>query len=293
MSIEPGGLRYVEISGALGDLSCRCALVPVLPAPVYQDALVDATGLLPALTTLKEEVGISPVPVSLGLPPRDVLLRVVELPPMELEEARAAIGFEFERHFPFPASEATYDLAPVEFPGSEGRFLLLVAASRRKSVEVLVDVASKGGLNLSALEPANLATFRAVCGPEGGKGGFMVLILGEETSQLVVAYKDNGILFRTLLFGLKSSPVEELASDLTREITSTATYIGGTFRGLKVEVLIINGGGEDVASAIQDKVSLPVALTTGVWDVWDIKPPKSLTEDGWEAAIGLAVRGLL
>jgi len=109
--------------------------------------------------------------------------------------------------------------------------VLFVAASRRRSVEALMDVAFKGGLNLSALEPANLAAFRAVCGPKSGKGSFMALILGEETSQLVVAYKDNGVLFRTLLFGLKSSPVEELASALAREITSTTTYVGGTLKG--------------------------------------------------------------
>jgi len=293
MAIQPEGLHYVEISGALGDLSCRFAFVEVSPPAVRQDALADMNGLLPAMTTLSGEIGGFRVPVSLGVPPLDCLTRTIEFPPMELEEARAAMGFEFERHFPFPASEAIYDLAPVELPGREGRFVLFVAASRRSSVEALMDVALKGGLNLSALEPANLAAFRAVCGPKSGEGSFMALILGEETSQLVVAYKDNGVLFRTLLFGLKSSPVEELSSALAREITSTTTYVGGSFKGLRVEALIMSGGGQDIASAIQDRVNLPVALTTGVWDTWGIKPPEDYTRDGWEVAIGLAVRDLL
>lgn len=293
LAIQAEGLRYAEISGALGNLNCHSAFIEISPPAVRQDALADAAGLLSAMATLRGEIGGFRVPVSLGLPPRDVLLRTVELPPMELEEARSAMAFEFERHFPFPASEAIYDLAPVELPGRDGRFVLLVAASRRKNIKALVDVASKVGLNLSALEPANIAAFRAICGPEGGKGSFMALILGEETSQLMVTYKDNGVLFRTLLFGLKNSPVEELASALAREIASTITYVGETFKGLKVEVLIVSGGGEDMVGTIQDKVNLPVTLATDAWGLWGIKALKGPTGDGWEAAIGLAVRDLL
>lgn len=292
MSIEPGSLRYVEISGALGDLSCRCALIPVLPTPVYQDALVDVTGLLPAVAALKGEVGNFPVPVSLGVPSRDCFTRTVELPPMELEEARAAMAFEFERHFPFPASEATYDLAPVELPGTEGRSAFLVAASGRKSVETFINLASEASLPLQALEPANLAAFRAVSGPTGSKGGFMVLIFGEETTQLVVAYKDNGVLFRTLLFSLRSFHLSELASALSREITSTLVYVRKIFKELSVDVLVVCGAEKDVATAVQEEISLPVVLLTDTWEVWGIKPPKGLNRDGWETAIGLAVRDL-
>ncbi len=212
---------------------------------------------------------------------------------MELEEARAAMAFEFERHFPFPASEATYDLAPVELPGTEGRSAFLVAASGRKSVETFINLASEASLPLQALEPANLAAFRAVSGPTGSKGGFMVLIFGEETTQLVVAYKDNGVLFRTLLFSLRSFHLSELASALSREITSTLVYVRKIFKELSVDVLVVCGAEKDVATAVQEEVSLPVVLLTDTWEVWGIKPPKGLNRGGWETAIGLAVRDLL
>jgi len=293
MAIQPEGLHYVEISGALGDLSCRFAFVEVSPPAIRQDALADMTGLLPAMATLSEEIGGFRVPVSLGVPSLDCLTRTIEFPPMELEEARAAMGFEFERHFPFPASEAIYDLALVELPGTEGRSAFLVAASGRKSVETFINLASEAGLPLQALEPANLAAFRAVSGPTGSKGGFMVLIFGEETTQLVVAYKDNGVLFRTLLFSLRSFHLSELASALSREITSTLVYVRKIFKELSVDVLVVCGAEKDVATAVQEEVSLPVVLLTDTWEVWGIKPPKGLNRDGWETAIGLAVRDLL
>lgn len=292
ISVDSIGLRYVEISGTSGSLSCRCVLIPVSPPPVCRDLLVDETGLLPAFAALKKKVGGFSASVSLGLPSRDCFMRAIELPPMELEEARSVIGFEFEKHFPFPASEATYDLTPIELPGSEGRFVFLVAASRRKSIETLIDVASKVGLDPSVLEPANLAAFRAVCGPRGGKGRFMALILGEEASQLVIAYKNNGIFFRTLLLGLRSLSPGALVLALTEEIMSVMDYARSIFRGLGVEVLTVSGGGIGMAAALEEEVALPV-VSIDVWESWKLKAPEGSDRDGWEAAIGLAVRDLL
>ncbi len=293
ISVDSIGLRYMELSGTLGKLSCRYALIPVFPPPVCQDLLVDATGLLPAIAALKKEIGGFSAPVSLGLPSRDCCMRAIELPPMKLEEARAAMAFELEGHFRFSASEATYDMAPVELPGSEGRSVFLVAASRRKTVEVLMDLASKGDLPLQALEPANLAAFRAVLGPAESKGGFMALILERETAQLMVAYNDNGIFFRTLPFSFKNFPLLEGVSALAKEVASTVTGMERMFKELKVKALVLYGASNEAACAIQEGVKLPVALLPDAWEAWGISPPKGLTKSGWEVAIGLAARDLL
>ncbi|HOA77799.1 MAG TPA: pilus assembly protein PilM [Thermosynergistes sp.] len=291
LAIDSDGLRYVEVSKRAQ--GARCVFVPSSAPLVRQEMLADASGLSKALEALKEKLSSFRLPLFLGVPPRDVMMRVVQLPIMDIEDARSALVYEFDKYFPFAVSDATYDVAPVDVPESaSGQMNILVAASRRNVIDNLTKAAVGAGVDLAALEPANLAAFRAVCGPNPSpKGGLLALILGREGTQLVAAYKDNGLLFRTLLAGLESLSSEELVSALAREVTTTMAYVRSTLKGLEAEVLIISGGGREVAGALEEVLGLPVCLVD-VWEMWGFEAPRDASKDGWEAAIGLAVRDL-
>ena len=82
LSIEGDGLRYLEIERRGGVFRVLSNLIqPLPPGTVQQELLGDPTKLLSALEELRARRGRGFIlPVYVGLPSRDVMLRVVELP---------------------------------------------------------------------------------------------------------------------------------------------------------------------------------------------------------------------
>ncbi|HRV72226.1 MAG TPA: pilus assembly protein PilM, partial [Thermovirgaceae bacterium] len=142
-------MKYVEVEGKPGDLSvARSAESIVEGLAVDQEMISDTQSLESLLFGIREALGGSWAPsVTIGMPSRDVLLRIVEMPPMEIEDAREALKWDFDKYFPFPYSEATFDLGVVATPGDAEREnqKYIVAAARLHIVQSLLDIARRAG----------------------------------------------------------------------------------------------------------------------------------------------------
>lgn len=261
--------------------------------------IADSQSLESQLLSIKDMLGgVWPRSVVIGIPSRDVLLRIVEMPPMEVDDAREALKWDFDKYFPFPYGEATFDLGIIATPGDADREnqKYIVAAARMYVVQSLLDIARKVGIKAEAVEPVNVALFRCARGliPRPSVGS-MVVSVGRNSSQIVVGFEDNGILYRTLLVGGEtSSGSGESFAAVAREVSSTFTYLGSQFREMKVEEIILGGDYSDDQSlkdSIESVASIPVVVSDP-WSTWGIRgAPEQST--GWESSIGLAVRSLL
>jgi type IV pilus assembly protein PilM len=292
-------VQYVSIHPGAEALKVEKCLEMSLELPPSQtDVYSDPVTLEANLLRLKEQIGGRWAPsVAVGIQSRDVLIRVVSMPRMDLADARDAFRFEFDKYFPFPPQEAVYDLAEVDFPdeGEKGSMQVLVAASRLRPVETLTEVAQKVGMRLSAVEPSAVAFFRAVLGRDGpGVDGLLSVLAGIENSLIVVGYKDNGILFRNVghAFG-GDHPSGEQVALLARDIYSTLSFAGSQFRGVRIDRIMMAGYGANapgVAEGIRAVAGLPVE-PVDVWSLWGIEraPERRF---GYEVALGLALRDL-
>lgn len=290
----------MEIEGKAGDLSLgRSAEARFESVAVEQEMIADIQSLESQLLVIKDTLGGNWAhSVVMGIPSRDVLLRIVEMPPMETEDAREALKWDFDKYFPFPYAEATFDLGVIDTPGDADRESqkYIVAAARMHVVQALLDIARRVGIRAEAVEPVNVALFRCARGmiPVPAEGS-MVVSVGRNSSQIVVGYKDNGILYRTLLVGGEaSSGSGESFAAVAREVASTFTYLGSQFREMKVDEIILGGDYADDQSlkdAIESVASSPV-LISDPWSTWGIRGAPEHSA-GWESSIGLAVRGLL
>ncbi|MGH7358069.1 MAG: PilN domain-containing protein, partial [Candidatus Rokuibacteriota bacterium] len=71
-----------------------------------------------------------------GLPRRAVIAKVVELPPVPGTDLRRMVGFELERHLPFPPSDAVFDFEVLDAGPDRPVRVLLVAVERRSHERV-------------------------------------------------------------------------------------------------------------------------------------------------------------
>ena len=298
ISLESDGLRYLELSGTEGSLRCeRSALSAPLAGALKQDMIGDLEILSRSLAQLRDEAGHFASPLALGMPSRDVLIRLVEMPPLSLDDAREALRWEFDKHFLFPVTDAAYDVAPLELPGNgdEEKVHFLAVACRLGLAEGLLGAVEGLGLEVSALEPLNLAAFRAGLGPiDRFDRGHLQVHVASDTSDIMLGYRDGGILFRTVMVG-HSGGTEALLS-LAREVTATQSFARSRFRDLSIEEIIVTGKGVDdetFLSEIKGDGVLPVThIPLGtLWGI-ECRRDRDPLCDGWEASVGLCLRSL-
>lgn len=123
----------------------------------------------------------------------------------------------------------------------------------------------------------------------------MVVSVGRNSSQIVVGFEDNGILYRTLLVGGEASSESGGSfAAIAREVSSTFTYLGTQFREMNVEEIILGGdyaGAQALKDSVESVASVPVIISDP-WSLWEIHGAPE-QRSGWESAIGLAVRDLI
>ncbi len=301
LALHENDLKYIEIEGNISNIKVVNKLsLPSGGKGVNRNSLAEAGDLLAPLQALGSRIGGFKTPVALSLPSRDILLRVVELPELELDDAREALKWDFEKYFPYAYSDAAVDIAKVDSPlkGEPGTMSVLVAACKLRTVESIMRLADTAKIPLDTVEPENIAMFRSFIGPTMAfPTGYLAVFTDSAVSQLILGYRDNGILYRTSLVDIAPSAEADDGkldySPLVREIANTLTFARNQYRDLLVESIILGGAfarEEELKNVVSETSGLKV-VTADPWGSWGIPAPKDDALN-WETAVGLAVRGL-
>ena len=299
LALHGDSLRYVELDGSRGLRVVRQEFIPLSTGTVVKDSLKDTNALGVAFETLKDALGKFTCPIVLGLPSRDVILRLVEYPKMPLEDLKGALALEFQKYFPYAWDDAATDIAEVEVPSPDAaaKTTVLVATCELEKVKALLRVVSRLGMPLAALEPMNVAFFRAALGPDEPEGGSLMVQVEPEVTHIMMGYKDNGILFRSAAVDLTLPEVrttDEGLMPILRDVQNTLIFVGNQYRGIEVKNLVLGGTVGDnprLKVFLEAATSLKVTVLD-VWDIWKAASPLG-SVPGYGVAFGLALRDLI
>lgn len=226
LAIHDDCLRFIELDGEMNILQQE--EVPLEEGCVVNGRIEDFDLLANALETLHKSVGKLHDPVMIGLPHGDTVVRLMNLPNMSIEDLRGTIDLNFDDYFPYPRSEAVFDVIRVLTPADEGidreEITVLAAAAQREMVEKLLDIARKAGLPAGAVEPFNFAMIRAV--PETSEG----MCMFADPTNIVAVYNGNGIYYR-ITDNTKG----------TQDIVNTMQFMSTQYRRNRINRLILAG----------------------------------------------------
>lgn len=300
LSVEMSDLKYLElVPVARGFRVVKSAKVPLEEGIIAQGRIVSMDRLSSAVAGLKAGVGGKFAPsLAVGLPPQDAVVRIVEMPKMSMEDARSAFGWDFESYFSFPLKEASYDIVPVEVPSSlsEDNMSVMVAAARLSVINGILDIMAKENTRVSAIEPIGIAIVRGITGThDENPNGSVILSVGETSSQIILEYKGNGLVYRTVFVGSKSQTSEGASAYglLMQEVRNSIIFGSSQFRGYVVKELILCGeccDDKELQATVQSELDDYRCFLGDPWDEWAIEGDLPDNPNGWEAAVGLAVR---
>jgi type IV pilus assembly protein PilM len=169
LDIEPGFLAAAEFSGNGKPALVRAATESLGPGLFHEGEVIDVDGLADRVKAFFREHDL-PKRIRLGVASQKIALRVLELPAIENEqELEAAIRFQAQEELPMPLEQAVLDYHVLERVdnGEGGRMRVVVVGARRDTVEHLLAVARKAGLQPELVDLSAFAMIRALYVPPG------------------------------------------------------------------------------------------------------------------------------
>jgi len=174
-----------------------------------------------ALRAKLRELGVRARRAHVALPRRRAVVKAIELPAVAGADVRRMVGFELERHLPFPAAEALFDFHVLDAaPGRPVRVLLV--AVERRVFDRVQQLLREAGLAVRLVDVGihSLAVLAGHPGPGRGEGRVLVQ-LDEAEAELAVVRDGRPILSRA--FPLPAEGKERghaLAEELRRSLGS-------------------------------------------------------------------------
>ena len=265
-----------------------------------------------------------------SLPEKDIISRLVKLPPLKESEIKDALNFEAETFVPYPLNDVLIDYDVVKKDES-GRLLVFAIAAKKTLIQSYMKLFKKVGLELLAIESPAVAMNRVVTRSVSSTGSVMLMDLGETMSDLMVAKAGNIYLTRPVsvggqaltraisinlgldeksaeeykkAYGMKESELEgKIKAAILPVFTSMAEEVRKamvSYReewGKSVDLLVLSGGGANMPGLAEELtrllgVEVQVIQPFLKTDTSQINVPVDLTLEGcrFTLAVGLALR---
>jgi Tfp pilus assembly PilM family ATPase len=200
LDIEPGFVAAAEFTHGGAPRLVKAATSALGPGLFHEGEVVDVDGLSEKLRAFFREHEL-PKRVRLGVASQKIAVRVIELPKIDNEqELEAAVRFQAQEELPMPLEQAVLAHRVLERidDGDNPRMRVLVVGARRDSVNHLLAVARRAGLNPELVDLSAFAMIRALHVPRQNGNG-----LGHDRDEAPIASDLSAA------YAEQHSPVEE------------------------------------------------------------------------------------
>jgi type IV pilus assembly protein PilM len=244
LDLDPSHIAAAEVSVNGSITVTRGAVADLRPGVLRDGEVADPVALSEALKAFFAEHDL-PKRVRLGVANQRIVVRTLDLPPVDDPKAlAAAVKAQAPDHIPMPMDEAIVDfqsLGIVETPAGP-RTRVVVAAIRREMIERLVGAANDAGLDVEGIDLSAFAMVRAL--KPAGSGAVLYINVSGITN--VAVANASGCLFTRAAAG----GLDAIASSLAerRGLTLEHARAWLTHVGLETPLEDIEGDAELIAA---------------------------------------------
>ena len=243
IDIDRGSIKAVQISGSGGGYVLQHVGYHRLPpGTIIEGEVADHDLLAAEIKEFWEAHSFKGKSVTIGVSNQKVVVRLLDFPHMEPDDLEGAINFEAQDHIPMPLDEAVLDyvvLGPREERPDLDR--VLVVAAQREMISRYTSAVRTGGLRPAGVDVKALSLTRSTL-PDpffGEDGAVLLLDVGAEITNLVVADQGNPVLTRFVPVGLGDfvAAVTELTDfpedEAERQALSSRVRLGNEQDGME------------------------------------------------------------
>jgi type IV pilus assembly protein PilM len=207
LDIEPGYVVAAQTRPGGGAQVERAATVSLAPGVVREGEVADVETLAASLRELFADKKLGRR-VRVGVANQRIVMRMLDLPPMDPKDIGSAVRFQAQEHIPMPLDQAVLDhqsLGVVQTPDGPRTRVVLVAA-RRDMIESVLGAVRKAGLRPEGIDLASFAMIRALYRP-GREGAALYLNVGGVTN-IAIASGTTCLFTRVVAYGTETMTAE-------------------------------------------------------------------------------------
>jgi type IV pilus assembly protein PilM len=192
--LEIGATQAIAAQAHLQDgriVADRVAARPLPPGLMRDGLVIDPDRLGGELKDLFAEHGFSKR-VRVGLATPRTVLRVIDLPPLEEKDIKAALKMQAQERIPMPLELAVMDhqtVGLVDTPEGQ-RLRVIVVATEREGVDRLLDAVRRAGLKAEGVDLSIFAVIRALAAVEQTPQPILYAQLGDLVN---IAIAESGV----------------------------------------------------------------------------------------------------
>ena len=245
LDLDPSHIAAAEVS-VNGHIAIKRGAVAELRPGILRDGEVtDAPALAEALKTFFAENDL-PTRVRLGVANQRIVVRSIDLPPLEDPKALdAAVRAEAPDHIPMPMDEAILDYVPLGLVQTAGgpRMRVVIVAARRELIDRLVGATKDAGLKVEGIDLAAFGMVRALASTDD-EGAVLYINVAGLTNVAVANH--SGCLFTRAAAGGLAAIVATLAERRSLTLEHSRMWLGHV--GLDTPLESVEGDAELVAA---------------------------------------------
>ena len=204
LDIGTNSMRIVQLSGGSqrGWSLQKYAYVPISQQLVQDSSALGKKRLSETIVNAINQAGISTKNIAFGLSASKTFTSIVETETLPEKELEKTFKYEIDKYVPMAANGAKADyivLGPN--PNDPAKTEILVSSIAKDYAESTMEMIEQAGFNIIAMEPEPLAMARALNLP-GSIDANMIVDFGEESTDIVIMYKDKPRLVRSVPGGV-------------------------------------------------------------------------------------------
>jgi type IV pilus assembly protein PilM len=245
LDLDPSHIAAAEVHVNGSITVTRGAVADLRPGILRDGEVVDPIALGDELRAFFAEHEL-PRRVRLGVANQRIVVRTLDLPPIDDEKGlAAAVRLEAPDHIPMPMDEAILDFQSLGVVNTSAgpRTRVVVAAARRDSLDRLIGAAHAAGLQLVGIDLSAFAMIRAL---KPSATGAALYVNASGLTNVAVA-DETGCLFTRAAAGGLSAIVATLAERRSLTLEHARMWLRHT--GLQEDVEDIEGDPEVIAEA--------------------------------------------
>ncbi len=226
LDIGTNSMRIVQLSGSSqhGWTLQRYAYVPINQQLTQDSSDLGKKRLGEAILGAVNQAGIKTKNLALGLPASKTFTSIVETETLPEKELAKSFKYELDKYVPMAMSDAKADYTIIgPSPNDPAKTEVIVSSVAKDYAESTMEMIEKTGLNIIAMEPEPLAMARSLTTP-GAIDATMVVDFGEESTDIVIMYKDQPRLVRSIPGGVDVL-IRAIANGLNVRIDQARQFI--------------------------------------------------------------------
>lgn len=200
LDIGTNSMRIVQLGAGPGGsfVLSKYAYVPIDPKLTQDSSDLGKRRLGEAILGAVNQAGIKTKNIAIGLPANKTFTSIVETENLPEKELRKSFGYELDKYVPMAMEDAKADYIVLgESPVDPAKVEVLVSSTAKEYAEMEMEIVEGVGFNVIAMEPEALAMARAL-NPIGVMDARMIVDMGESSTDLVIMYKDQPRLVRSI-----------------------------------------------------------------------------------------------